>query len=311
MKVLVTGGAGFIGSHLSRELLRLGHNVVILDNLSTGLKENIPAKASTVIVDIRDRNKLESIFSAEKPEVVFHLAAQMNVRRSIQAPSSDADINILGSLQVLEVSAVKGVRRVIFASSGGAIYGNQARYPCLETDEAFPSSPYGIAKLAVEQYGRHFSSKAGLEFTALRLANVYGPGQNPDGEAGIVAIFLRELGAGRIPTIFGDGSQTRDFIWVDDVVQAFVKVHSGEPGTYNIGTGREVSILGIYQQVSDLLGMRSAPHFVGAILGEVRRNSISYGRAKEILGWEPEVELKEGLRKLLETERCPRSASSP
>jgi len=297
MKALVTGGAGFIGSHLAERLVRDGYDVTVLDNLSTGRRENLSDPSVLVQADVRDRARLPEIFDRIRPEVVFHLAAQMNVRRSIADPIEDADVNILGSLNVFRSAARSGVRRVIFASSGGAVYGEQSRYPCYETDVPAPVSPYGIAKLSVEHYGRYFADRAGLEFTALRIANVYGPRQYPAGEAGVVALFLDELQKGRSPIIFGDGGQTRDFVWVGDVVEAFVLAMAGPPGIYNVGTATETSIVDLFRCLTQVVGFAPPPRHVASVGGEVRRNAVSFTRAQGLLGWTPSVSLARGLER--------------
>lgn len=298
MRILVTGGAGFIGSHLADALFGLGHRVTVLDNLSTGRPENLSPGLPLVRGDIRDGEALKRLFAEIRPEVVFHLAAQMNVRKSIIDPSRDADVNILGSLSVFQASVHANVRRVVFASSGGAIYGEMGGRPFRETDNPRPTSPYGIAKMAAELYGRHFEEAGGPEFLALRLANVYGPRQNPEGEAGVIALFVREMSAGGSPIIYGDGLQTRDFVWVDDVVQGFLCALEGPVGTYNIGTGKETSVNEIFSYLRDSLGFEKEPRRKEAIPAEVRRNALSFEWARAHLGWTPRTELKQGLEEV-------------
>lgn len=300
MKTLVTGGAGFIGSHLVEHLIVAGHDVVVMDDLSSGHLHNVPKGIAFVEGDIRDKELLQSVMTRERVELVVHLAAQMNVRKSIADPTVDASINILGTLNVLEAASRGHARRVVFASSGGAIYGDQSRYPCRECDTPAPSTPYGIAKLAAEFFGQYFASTTGLEFCALRLANVYGPRQDPRGEAGIVSIFQECLTHKRSPTVFGDGRQTRDFIWVGDVVRAFAAAMTGPPGTYNIGSGRETSVLELFEEMKRVLGVTGSVSFAPGIQGEVSRNVLSPDLAGCSLKWQPATPLLEGLRATLE-----------
>jgi UDP-glucose 4-epimerase len=295
LKVLVTGGAGFIGSHLVEELLRLGHSIVVVDNLWTGRRENLPRDVTLIELDIRDRVALQRTLELERPEIVFHLAAQINVRKSLVDPLPDADVNVMGSLSLFQAALGNGVRRLIYASSGGAIYGDQAAYPCRESDAPRPSSPYGISKLAAEQYGRHLAETAGRDFVALRIANVYGPRQNSLCEAGVVALFLSKMLSGCAPTIFGDGGQTRDFIWVGDVVGAFVKSMHGPPGTYNVGTGKETRITDLYERLARVVGFSDAPRQAKEIFGELRRNALAVERSSQSLGWSPQTSLSTGL----------------
>jgi UDP-glucose 4-epimerase len=295
MNILVTGGAGFIGSHLVDALVVRDHVVSVIDDLSTGRRANIPGPVSLDVVDVRDSRLLEEIFARERPEVVFHLAAQMNVRKSLSDPLEDAAVNVMGSIGVFQAAFGSGVRRVIFASSGGAIYGEQPDYPCRESDLPRPSSPYGVSKLAAEHYGRQCAESSGAEFVALRLGNVYGPRQNPKGEAGVVSLFLSRLLEGRPSTLFGDGGQTRDFVWVGDVVDAFVKAIEGPAGVYNVGTGRETAVLDLYRQVERASGVRGSLRQAAAVPGEVRRNVLCAERARRQLGWSPRKSLSEGL----------------
>jgi UDP-glucose 4-epimerase len=295
MNILVTGGAGFIGSHLVDALVARDHVVSVVDNLSTGRRENLPPHALLHVVDVRDPMLLEELFARERPEVVFHLAAQMNVRKSLSDPREDADVNVLGSLGVFQAAFGSGARRVVFASSGGAIYGEQPEYPCRESDLPRPSSPYGAAKLAAEHYGRQCAESNGREFVALRLANVYGPRQNPSGEAGVVSLFLSRLLEGRPSTLFGDGGQTRDFVWVGDVVEAFVRALDAPAGIYNIGTGVETSVLELYRQLERASGLRGSLRQAAAIPGEVRRNVLCTEQARIHLGWNANRTILEGL----------------
>src|SRR5574337_420443 len=251
MRVLVTGGAGFIGSHVVDALVKEGQDVVVVDNLSRGKREQVHPLARFYRVDIRERQALEEVFRVERPEVVNHHAAQANLRRSMSEPSFDASVNIVGSLLLIELALAYKVRKFIDISSGGAVYGEPQRLPVDEIHPIRPASVYGVSKYAVEQYLRLFDG-SGLDYTILRYANVYGPRQNPEGEAGVVAIFSRQMLAGERPTIFGDGTKTRDYVYVDDVVRANLlamaeKRTSGR--SYNVGLGREVSDRQIFELI--------------------------------------------------------------
>jgi UDP-glucose 4-epimerase len=301
MTVLVTGGAGFIGSHLVERLVREGRRVVVLDDLSTGSRDHLPHDIRLIQADIRDRQAVATAMSVERPELVIHLAGQMNVRRSLADPDLDADVNVRGSLSVFQAAFSGTARRVVFASSGGAIYGDQPSYPCDESVTPRPSSPYGISKCSAEHYGRHLADAAGRDFVALRLANVYGPRQNPAGEAGVVALFLEEMLAGRAPAIFGDGEQTRDFVWIEDVVETFVRSIDGPPGVFNVGTGQETRVSDLYRELARAVGFPHPARWSAALFGEVRRNALSVRLACKRLGWAPRTGLREGLER---TVRC-------
>src|SRR5579884_842476 len=220
MRILVTGGAGFIGSHTVDALVAAGHDVAVLDDLSSGRRDQVNPAARLHAADLRDAAAVSNLFGSERPEVVYHLAAQMDVRRSVADPAFDASVNLVGFLNLIEAGRRNGLRRVIFASTGGAIYGEQERFPCDEEHPLRPVSPYGVAKLATEKYLYFYRAEYGLEYLALRYANVYGPRQDPHGEAGVVAIFCGRMLAGQPVTIFGDGEQTRDYVFVGDVVRA-------------------------------------------------------------------------------------------
>jgi UDP-glucose 4-epimerase len=299
MKVLVTGGAGFIGSHIVEALLASGKSVSVIDNLSTGTKSNLRLGAKFIKADIRNANKMDQIFLNEKPAFVIHLAAQMNVRHSINDPNNDATINILGSINILQACAKAQVKRIVVASSGGAIYGDQQLYPCPESLAPIPSSPYAISKLALEHYTRYFANNGGATFVALRLSNVYGPRQNPKGEAGVISIFLDQLLRGEMPIIFGNGSHTRDYVWVGDVVEAFLYAMNGPSGIYNIGTGVETSTLDVYKTISKLMDIHTNVRHNKEIYGEVNRNSLDCRLAHKQLKWTPKVNLEDGLNRLI------------
>ncbi len=294
-RILVTGGAGFIGSHVADQLVAAGHEVAVVDNLSTGRREFVPSQARFFQYDIKSPETAELI-RTWRPAVLVHHAAQMNVRFSVADPMADAQDNILGSLNLLQASVESGVKKVIFASTGGAIYGDAAPVPARETDPPWPDSPYGIAKLAVEHYLRYYRREHGLTTVSLRYANVYGPRQNGQGEAGVVAIFIEKFLAGRQPVINGDGLQTRDFVYVGDVVAAnLLALDYPESGTFNIGTGVETDILTIYRLLQELAHSPLGPVHGPAKPGEQRRSALNFSLALEKLGWRPTVGLEEGL----------------
>lgn len=298
-RVLVTGGAGFIGFHVVELLVRRGHRVKVLDNLSLGKRENLHAGSKFVKADLCNSRAVSAALADFRPEVVIHLAAQANVRRSIEDPESDAKTNILGGLNLLRGCAEKGVRRLVFASSGGAIYGAQPRFPVRETAVVRPSSPYGLAKQTLEGYGRYYAETSRLEFVSLRLGNVFGPRQNTKGEAGVIGIFLECMRRGRAPVIFGDGSHTRDYVWVGDVARSFLAALSCKPGTYNIGTGIETSTMDIFRVLQGLTGFPHEPTKGAEVKGEVQRNCLDSTLARKELGWGPAVTFAKGLRLLM------------
>jgi UDP-glucose 4-epimerase len=295
LKILVTGGAGFIGSNISDRLIEDGHQVVIIDNLSTGVRDYIPDDAHFYELDIRDE-KIADVFQTEKPDMICHLAAQLDVRVSISNPLFDADVNIQGSLRLIDLCVKHDVKKVIFASTGGAIYGED----CIPADESMmprPISGYGVAKLSVEQYLYCFSKIHGLDYVALRYANVYGPRQNAHGEAGVVAIFIARLLSGRPVTINGDGHQTRDFVFVKDVVSANLQaLKLDKVGSYNIGTGAETSINEIYNKLADISGIKELPQYAPGKLGEQSRSVLDHSKAGRDLHWQPQIQLDQGLQ---------------
>ncbi len=299
MRVLLTGGAGFIGSHVADRLLARGHEVAIVDDLSSGKKENIPKGAIFYEQDIRDR--CADIFEEFEPDALSHQAAQMDVRRSVREPAFDADVNIIGTLKLLENCVRYGVKRVVFASTGGAIYGEQREFPAPEDHPLYPASPYGISKLAGEHYLRFYGTQYGLPYVALRYANVYGPRQDPHGEAGVVAIFSGNLAAGHASTINGTGEQTRDYVYVEDVAQANVLALEGDPpsGAYNVGTGIETSVNELYEILRRASDRDLPPSHGPAKPGEQLRSSVDPTRAARTLGWHPEVKLATGLEETL------------
>lgn len=294
-RILVTGGAGFIGSNVADSLVAAGHDVAVVDNLSTGRREFVPAQAQFFHYDINSPEAAELIRSF-RPEALVHHAAQMDVRFSVADPVADARENILGSLNLLQAAIEAKVKKVIFASTGGAIYGDAAPIPARETDAPWPDSPYGIAKLAVEHYLRYYQREHGLITICLRYANVYGPRQNGQGEAGVVAIFIEKFLAGQQPLINGDGLQTRDFVYVGDVVAAnLLALNYPMSGTFNIGTGRETDILTIYLKLQEIAQSPLGPVHGPAKPGEQRRSALDSALALEKLGWQPTVALEDGL----------------
>ena len=294
-RILVTGGAGFIGSHIVDALVEKGHRVLVLDDLSTGRAENVNAAAEFHQLDIRSAEAADLIAS-EKVEAIYHLAAQMDVRRSTEDPVFDASVNVLGTLNLLQAAAKAKVSQVIFASTGGAIYGEQDTFPAPEGHPERPVSPYGVSKLASEKYLFYFHVQYGLNVTCLRFANVYGERQNPHGEAGVVAIFMNRLLGGETPVINGDGLQTRDYIHVSDVVAANVAA-LGRPGfhIYNVGTGIETDVVELYREIaSSLGGDREATHGPG-MPGEQRRSSVDATLLRTELGVSEPLPLSDGI----------------
>jgi UDP-glucose 4-epimerase len=302
MHILVTGGAGFIGSHIVEAFLACGHRVSVVDNLITGTKENLHRDAAFFEADIRDAAAMTRIFSEGRFDAVVHEAAQMDVRKSVADPVFDASVNILGMLTLLENCVRTEVRRVIFASSGGAIYGEQDFFPADETHPTRPISPYGVAKLSTEQYLFYYHAVHGLDAVCLRYANVYGPRQNPEGEAGVVAIFTTRMLRGESPVINGDGKQTRDYVYVGDVVQANVRALEAPPGfqVFNVGTGVETDVNHLFHVLRQATGSPCDERHGEAKLGEQRRSVLDTGRIGKVLGWRQEVALEEGLRRTVE-----------
>ncbi|HMG45064.1 MAG TPA: NAD-dependent epimerase/dehydratase family protein [Acidimicrobiales bacterium] len=311
MKALVTGGAGFIGSTLVDRLLAEGHEVDVLDDLSSGSLANLAEaradrdranKLTFHQIDVRDP-EIVGLIERRSPEVVFHLAAQADVRVSVAKPAFDAEVNVVGTINVLEGARKAGARKVAFASSGGTIYGEVAGIdlPAKESQPQLPVSPYGVAKRVVFDYLNVYRVLHGIEFTALALANVYGPRQDPHGEAGVVAIFAGKLLAGEPCTVFGDGEQTRDFVFVDDVVDAFVRAAGrGDGLLVNIGTGNETSVNKLYRTMATAAGVDTPALSAAARAGELQRSSLDPGRAAVQLGWRPWTSIEEGAARVLE-----------
>lgn len=299
-KVLITGGAGFIASHITDRYISEGYDVAIVDDLSSGKTENIHPKARFYKMDIRDKG-ISGIFEKERPDIVNHHAAQMDVRRSVSDPVFDADVNILGMLNLLQNSLQYGVRKFIFSSSGGAAYGEQETFPAPESHPTNPLSPYGISKLSGEKYLFYFKEVHGLEYVALRYANVYGPRQNPHGEAGVIAIFTTKLLKGEQPVINGDGKQTRDYVYVKDVVEAnWQATVRNFCGPVNIGTGIETDVNDLFLNLLKLTGSKAKEVHAPAKAGEQKRSVIDNRKAGEVLGWSPKMSLDAGLRETVE-----------
>jgi UDP-glucose 4-epimerase len=295
VRVLITGGAGFIGSHIADAHARRGDDVIVVDALSSGRREFVPGRARFYEMDIRDP-ALAEVFARERPDVVNHHAAQASVAVSVRDPILDADVNVLGTLRLAMLSAQHGVRHLIFASTGGALYGDPERLPADEATPIRPLSPYGCAKAVAEQYLTLYERLHGLRTTALRYANVYGPRQDPHGEAGVIAIFTRALLAGEAAVIHGDGEQTRDFVFVDDVVRAnLAAADGGASGAYNIGTGHATSVNAIYRMLARLTGSAVAAGFGPPRPGDVRHITLAAGAARTALAWVPTTTVETGL----------------
>lgn len=312
MKILITGGAGFIASQIAEAYLAAGHSVTIVDNLSTGRKANVPQGATFVEADIRDAAAMNKLFSSTSFDLMSHHAAQMDVRKSVADPVYDASVNVLGVLTLLQECVRTGVKHVVFASSGGAIYGEQDFFPADETHPTRPISPYGVAKLTTEQYLFYYYAVFGLNAVCLRYANIYGPRQNPEGEAGVVAIFANRMFAGQEPVINGDGKQTRDYVFVGDVVRANVAA-VGKTGfhIYNVGTGRETDVNHLFRVIRDAVGSTCPEQHGEAKKGEQLRSVLSHERIKKELGWTPSVTLEEGLARTVDHFRNALKAGGP
>lgn len=300
MNVLVTGGAGFIGSNIVDAFINEGHNVVILDNFSSGKDENVNPKAKVYRMDIQD-SAVENIFHDEKIEVMNHLAAQMDVRKSVADPKFDASVNVLGFLNLMEAGRKHGLKKVIFSSTGGAIYGEQDYFPADEQHPNRPLSPYGITKLTTEKYLFFYKEIYGIDHVILRYANIYGPRQNPHGDAGVVAIFTQKMLKGEQSIINGDGKQTRDYVFVGDVVKANVlALKCNGSNIFNIGTGIETDVNQLFNHIKILTGSSVEEKHIPAKAGEQMRSVITSKKINEALGWKPTVTVEEGLKKTVE-----------
>jgi len=299
MKILVTGGAGFIGSQVADAFITQGHDVVIADDLSTGFEKNINPKARFFKINICDQS-IQHIFESERFDVVNHHAAQIDVRKSVADPKFDANTNIIGTINLLENCVRTGVKKFMFASTGGAIYGEQEYFPADENHSQSPLSPYGISKLAIEKYLYYYFIQHGLPFTILRYANIYGPRQNPFGEAGVVAIFVSKLLNNEQPVINGDGKQTRDYVFVQDAVKAnLLNLLNGESNIYNVGTGIETSVNYLFNELIKITGSKMKEKHGSAAPGEQQRSVISSEKIYKKTGWKPSISIQEGLKKTI------------
>jgi UDP-glucose 4-epimerase len=306
--VLVTGGAGFVGSTLVDLLLADGHRVTVVDNLSRGRRTNLPPDHRALTLheaDVRDPG-LPALLDRCRPEVVFHLAAQIDVRASVIDPRTDADVNVLGTLAVAEAARRAGTRKVVFASSGGAIYGSATPLPLPESTPVAPLSPYGVAKVSGELYLNALSRLHGLQCTHLAMANVYGPRQDPHGEAGVVAVFIDALLAGRPTRVFGDGGNTRDYVYVRDAAAAFAAAAGpiGDRRRFHVGTGVQTSDLELHRLIAAELGVPNTPQHAPARLGDLRASALDAGAAARDLGWRPRIGLAEGIARTVEAHRA-------
>ena len=295
-KILVTGGAGFIGSHLVDRLIREGYEVVVVDNLSSGKKENVNPKAKFYNTDILDKD-IADIFQKEKPGSVFHFAAHIEARESVKDPVGDATVNILGSLIVLENCRKFSVKKILFASSGGEIYGEAKKIPTPEDYVPQPISPYGVAKLTIEKYLYSYHQLFKLPYAALRYGNVYGPRQNPNGEAGVVAIFADKMLKGESVVIHGNGKQTKDYIFIDDAIEATIKVFQKDfTGVINIATGKETSVMEIFHTIKKLTKSNAKAEHVSLSVVGFKRCSLSVVRIQKEFNWQPNVNMEKGLK---------------
>jgi UDP-glucose 4-epimerase len=308
MRAAVTGGAGFIGSNLVDALVERGDEVTVIDDLSTGRRENLAGALERgvrlVEADIRDAGAMRDVMGEATPEVVFHLAAQIDVRRSVAEPAVDAAINVLGTINVLDAARQAGVRRVVNTSSGGAIYGEAQQMPAPESHPTAPEAPYGLSKFCAEQYCQIFERMYDMSVVSLRYGNVYGPRQDPLGEAGVIAIFCGKAVDGGQPVVYGDGLQTRDYVFVGDVVASnLAAAEADATGAFNVGAGVEVSVLDIVEALAPHAQGPFAPQHEPERLGEIRHIALDASRARDELGWEPRTDLSDGLRVTLDSLR--------
>ena len=297
MKIIVTGGAGFIGSNLADELVEKDHEVVIIDDLSTGFAEYINPKAKFYLADIRDSALMHKIFELERPDIINHHAAQMDVRKSVEEPVFDAQCNILGSINLIKESVEHQIKKFIYISTGGAIYGEPNHLPVTEEHPVNPECQYGISKHTVEHYLYLYNLHYGLNYTVLRYPNVFGPRQNPKGEAGVNAIFIHLMLHGKTPTIFGDGEQLRDYVFVKDIVQANLSaLENVNNGIYNIGSGVGTSVNQIYRSLQEIIGFKEPPVYAPPRTGEIYKIYLDAAKAKKELDWQPRYTFVEGLK---------------
>ena len=294
--VLVTGGAGFVGSHLADRLLEQGLHVAVVDNLSSGRREYLDSKISFHQLDI-GAAELADVFRQEKPQVVFHLAAQASVARSVADPEEDSRVNVMGTLNLLRMCSRFGVDRFVYSSTGGALYGDPTQLPCTETHAIRPVSPYGASKHAAESYVHAYGALAGFKYTILRPSNIYGPRQDPYGEAGVIAIFTQRMLEKKEVTIFGSGAQERDFVYVGDVIEAYLKALEQEANEeYNIGAGYGTSVNEIFDMLAEATGYKERPVYGPPREGDVFKISLDSSKAESLLGWSPQVDMATGLK---------------
>ena len=299
MRILVTGGAGFIGSHLVDAYLERGDEVAIIDNLATGLKKNVNSKAKFYEVDITDKQATKNAVLDFKPEVINHHAAHLSIRESVEDPRFNATVNILGFLNVMESARTNGLKKIIVASSGGAVYGDASIIPTPESYPNHPVSPYGVTKLAAEHYLHYYKSQYNIDWVAMRYSNVYGPRQNPKGETGVIATFLEQMVTDKQPIIFGDGEQTRDYVFISDVINANLLALEKGGGPYNIGTGLETSVIEVFNLLQNKLKTNFQKQHGLARPGETKRSALDISAAKTGLLWEPGVKLEEGIEQTI------------
>jgi UDP-glucose 4-epimerase len=309
MRILVTGGAGFIGSNVADRFLALGHDLAVLDNLSTGRRENVDPRIRLFEVDLKDRAGVDAAVAEFRPQIVDHHAAQIDVRHSVLDPAFDAMTNVVGGIGLFEACVKHGVGKVVYASTGGAIYGEGRKLPATEDHPVHAESPYGVSKFAVEHYLNYYRTIHGLDATILRYPNVYGPRQNPHGEAGVNAIFIGMMCDGKAPVIFGDGEAVRDYLYVDDVVRANeLALTKGSGETMNLGWGRGISVNDIVARLKEILDFPGEAIHAAARAGEVQKNYLDASRAKAVLGWTPQVPFEEGLKRTVEWYQTERAA---
>lgn len=302
MKILVTGGAGFIASHVVDAYVKAGHRVVVVDNLATGSRKNLNPKARFYKADIRDAKKIDEVFKKERPDAVNHHAAIAVVVESLRNPLPTLDVNVTGTINLLLAGGKYKVKKFIFASTGGAMYGNFKTIPASETAEPMPLSPYGLSKRLGELAIAFYAEMYGFDYFIFRYANVYGPRQNPNGEAGVVAIFGKLMRMGKQPIIYGDGTKTRDYVFVEDIARAnLLALKKGHEEIVNIGWGKEVSDKKIFETIAHYAGYRGKPKYAPYRKGELYRSAITNTKANKTLGWKPKVKFEEGVRRTLET----------
>jgi len=302
MKILVTGGVGFIGSHIVDAYINLGYKVVVIDNLSTGFRKNLNPKAKFYKADIGDLPKIEKIFQKEKPQIVNHHAAIAEVVKSLRDPLPTLNVNVIGTINLLLAAGKIRVKKFIFSSTGGAIYGQPDKIPADENTPAIPLSPYGLSKLLGEECIKFYAKHYGFDYLIFRYPNVYGPRQNPKGEAGVVAIFSGLMRKGKQPTIFGDGSKTRDYVHIDDIVRAnIIGLHKGKNEIFNLGWAKKISDQKIFDTIAKNLNFKKPPIYAPFRHGEVYQIALSAKKARKNLGWQPQISLEEGIKKTVKT----------